>query len=85
MTRVARIPATAYHRVMPWYSLKTFRADPDAIGGGRQVGKSDFLAADRRAAKREAQRRADELSKRFFVTLYDRRGAKLWITEARDA
>lgn len=75
----------AYHRPMPWYALKTFRADPDAIGGGRQVSKSEFLAADSRAARREAQRQADELSRRFFVTLYDRRGTKLWITEAQDA
>jgi hypothetical protein len=70
---------------MPWYSLKTFRADPDALGGGRYVGKSAFFAPHEDAAKREAQCRADALSTAYFVTLFDDRGVKLWITEAQDA
>jgi hypothetical protein len=85
LTPVAADLGLAYHLPMPWYAIRTYHADPDALGGGRFVGKSEFLAADRRAAKREAQRRADELSRRFFVTLYDQRGAKFWITEAHDA
>lgn len=82
---MARFRASAYHQPMPWYAIKTFRADPDAIGGGRLVGKSEFLAADPTAARREAQQRADELAGGFFVTLFDEQGAKFWITEAQDA
>lgn len=85
LARMAMGRGTPYRPPMPWYSLKTFRADPDALGGGRQASKSELLAPDDVAAMCEAQRRADALSKAYFVTLLDDRGAKLWITEAQDA
>lgn len=78
------VPAT-YHPLMPWYSIKTYRADPDALGGGRQTSKSELLAPDDVAALCEAQHRANSLSTAYFVTLSDDRGVKLWITEAEDA
>ena len=82
---MARTEPSAYHRPMPWYVLKTFRADMNAMGGGRLTNKSSFLAASEDTARREAQSRANALSTAYFVVLCDDQGAKLLITEAQEA